>query len=632
MQARQESPHLVRKRLSRDINMIKKKLADYDRLYFNDKKIRDLPDLGSASSNSNNKQQPGELADKLIFDREYHRIDSANLQYRQLPEIVDVQNLLKPGGPLDATEDNTNNSSVRVFLENTKISKDEENFLNSMIVDVYDYGIVSVDTENEKTEDLVINFGTFHGFVAIFKKFDDIPRTFIDILENPYICKIGAGMKNDIEHLAEKNVNLSNFVDTCRYFITFVRKSQPGDSSRTTAPPNGTEAQAAFLGFKTYPYIKKNPRRGEGRFCNFKPGHRRPFGKYELLHMVHDLRVPFAILLKSVVIMAQETNIMQGVHYRLACLVSLYPPKVLLPIKESEPTLFPLPKPDDSSLPAAKIFDYYGSSLIHSLWTVQRQVKMSLYYGKYFPSMYCATQPRNRFQIAVKFWGGDVELPASDECKKSFHSFKNQCRKCASDGHNSEECPERFFPCTYPLCDSWNRTKHSILTCFELHSVCSKCKRRGHTKDKHQSLILPQLEAAFLAYSHLGYFTSMPFLLASPNAADRCKLKEWHWQNSLYGNGSVAATKLAAQLDLPWTPTKRSTRVLPPIMLESGENSPVRAHLSASYVPPRRSGKSRPARYSRMDDWELGLCSDPSDSGDDLTVYYNGSKYHYPNI
>jgi len=237
---------------------------------------------------------------------------------------------------------------------------------------------------------------------------------------------------------------------------------------------------------------------------------------------------------------------------------------------------------------------------------------MSLYFQKYFPSEFCAEEPRDRGHVAEVYWG-KKELPTSHEYRTFFRTLKMLCGNCGSD-HHVDSCDKAFSHCKYPLCR--RNEKHATLMCKDLHSTCFDCGLRGHAHHLHNVYTPRQLENAFLAWCHRGLFTSIPFLLLSSEPEVRNKVKDWHFRYLLFGSQSMVTKKLAANLDLPW-----KLRLFEKQEVEHEPMDPSRSPARAHFFMKRSARASRPwfPKWKEADPYLFSLS--PYNSSEESSDY-----------
>jgi hypothetical protein len=100
-------------------------------------------------------------------------------------------------------------------------------------------------------------------------------------------------------------MRLTGWADTQSIFRAFINP---------IADKDGTDAQAKYIGYKPYPF------RTEGKNCEFDSDHLEDDAK---LHIVQDLRLPFAILLQASIDRAEflnmdlEENILPNLNFTI---------------------------------------------------------------------------------------------------------------------------------------------------------------------------------------------------------------------------------------------------------------------------------------------------------------------------
>ena len=457
----------------------------------------------------------------------------------------------------------------RILFENGK--NYDEKFLKKIIDRSLETGVLSVDGEGkifrnlqagkgkpnvEKPLWLAIAIGDLDGDVYLFQSWKEIPNEVREILSNFCVTKIQSNIFADVVEFDRHGVELVGWADTQVIYRAFLQPE---------ASQDGTDAQARFLGLCSYPFRQKN-----GKMCRFDLGFLDTDSK---LHSANDMRIPFAILLRSAIDRAEELkmspeeNILPLCHEALDLVKSLHlnmneKKRISCQISEN---WRPRIEPDDEE----RVIPHSNGLNRVGIVREMRAARADLFE----PAFEEGTKPSTEelTKVVREVWGNRC-FPSRGMMNDHLWPTLNKkiCWNCASDRHYISGCPLKLEKCTYwhyntggvpkartemriPSQSRYPRktnvqTEHSILMCEELHHFCTRCRMRGHHVEAHNFHGMGELAKLFLRNCHKGLVTCLPY--AELLEDQRQKLLYHHWCWSLSCLRLPAAGLDAAKLGL----------------------------------------------------------------------------------
>ena len=152
-----------------------------------------------------------------------------------------------------------------------------------------------------------------------------------------------------------------------------------------------------------------------------------------------------------------------------------------------------------------------------------------------------AFDPEKAAQFPLELFTGAKEerlfLPTMQQLKskRTQSLIQHLCLLCGKYQHSSgRNCPEfsdKQPVCIYPHDNIPGLPPHSTSCCPILHHYCRICLTRGHSHEVHESRLfsLRELRERYFRHAHLGVYTSIPYLVLTPDLSSKLVFQSNHW-------------------------------------------------------------------------------------------------------
>ena len=152
-----------------------------------------------------------------------------------------------------------------------------------------------------------------------------------------------------------------------------------------------------------------------------------------------------------------------------------------------------------------------------------------------------AFDPEKAAQFPLELFTGAKEerlfLPTMQQLKskRTQSLIQHLCLLCGkyqhSGGRNCPEFSDKQPVCIYPHDNIPGLPPHSTSCCPILHHYCRICLTRGHSHEVHESRLfsLRELRERYFRHAHLGVYTSIPYLVLTPDLSSKLVFQSNHW-------------------------------------------------------------------------------------------------------
>ena len=370
--------------------------------------------------------------------------------------------------------------------------------LDEFLREIHEAKFCSFDTEGsgnfpgKQGPRLVVTFSSpLTGTVMIFHDHRDVPSALRDILQDYAIAKLQSGIGSDITLMSTFGFDVRGLLDSGTLLLLINPRIFFGAKHQL---PEIYPDRPCHV-----PYHWKNMP------IDFK---KQDLTDETLRHVVQDVMTPFAVLFSAAIKRAdylsydRDRDVFPIINEALELCYSKQPDDV---------RQHGFKRPQDYWYPAVEASEFDLNS--RSECQLIRRAR-----GHLVERHPTGFSPYELYVEAFKIWEArDVPAPHSKILRgmNLYLLMSKLCQICGSDTHGIQECDKTFVACPVHHYRGINHPPHSVLMCPQLHAHCPLCKVRGHTEMQHDLCQLRsprQLRQDFLRYSHLGLYTSIPYL------------------------------------------------------------------------------------------------------------------------